>query len=301
MGVLNPGGTAAVKRRRVRSGRRWWSWAPLVVAFVLVLVAVGLQWPQIPAALGSLVAPEPDDPDVVAHRADPAAGSWRPIDNDCSGGNVYLTFDDGPSDTTPALLDRLEILNLKATFFVVGDRIPGREAIVRRALAGGHSVQNHTFHHVDLVTGVDVDGVALRPWGELQIRAELVRGIEAIVGAGAPRPTLYRPPYGEVDAGVDRVAAELGLRLVMPWPSVPNGNIVDSTDSDSDTEATFTGIVGAVTAGLQADAIVTMHDGTARSTIAVIDALQPIVDEMNAGRLCSSTAMRADAGGGRLG
>ena len=192
------------------------AWIAFILACVTVAAAVAWQspWKADPASAA---------PGTVTAQAVPPAdpGPVHPVDNDCSGGYVYLTFDDGPSANTPALLDRLRELNLRATFFVIGDRIAQRENVVRRELAEGHSVQNHAFHHHNLVTGVDVSGMQRSPWGETQIAAELVRANEAIVAAGAPRPTLYRPPYGAVDARVDSVAKRYGLRLVMPWSSDP--------------------------------------------------------------------------------
>lgn len=61
---------------------------------------------------------------------------------------AYLTFDDGPSEVTPEILDTLEKKKAKATFFLVGSEItPEREEIVRREMAEGHSVGVHTYSH----------------------------------------------------------------------------------------------------------------------------------------------------------
>lgn len=61
---------------------------------------------------------------------------------------AYLTFDDGPSEVTPDILDTLKKKNAKATFFLVGSEITAeRESIVKRELAEGHSVGVHTYSH----------------------------------------------------------------------------------------------------------------------------------------------------------
>lgn len=61
---------------------------------------------------------------------------------------AYLTFDDGPSEVTPGILDTLKQKNVKATFFLVGSEItPERESIVKRELEEGHSIGVHTFSH----------------------------------------------------------------------------------------------------------------------------------------------------------
>src|SRR5919201_1085733 len=59
-----------------------------------------------------------------------------------------LTFDDGPSPAnTPRVLDLLARERARATFFVVGECVEGREEILRRAVAEGHELANHTYSH----------------------------------------------------------------------------------------------------------------------------------------------------------
>ncbi|MBU3113418.1 polysaccharide deacetylase family protein [Clostridium lacusfryxellense] len=61
---------------------------------------------------------------------------------------AYLTFDDGPTHVvTPAILDILKKENVKATFFVVGKEIEGRENILKRIYTEGHSIGLHTYSH----------------------------------------------------------------------------------------------------------------------------------------------------------
>ena len=61
---------------------------------------------------------------------------------------IYLTFDDGPTDsTTPYILDVLKKENVRATFFVIGKQIRGRENIIRRERAEGHKIAIHTYSH----------------------------------------------------------------------------------------------------------------------------------------------------------
>ncbi|MBZ9685325.1 polysaccharide deacetylase [Clostridium estertheticum] len=61
---------------------------------------------------------------------------------------VYLTFDDGPTHVvTAALLDILKKQNVKATFFVVGKEIEGKESILKRIYDEGHSIGLHTYSH----------------------------------------------------------------------------------------------------------------------------------------------------------
>lgn len=63
---------------------------------------------------------------------------------------VYLTFDDGPiPESTPWLLDTLDRLGVKATFFMVGDNVRKYPRLHDEVLARGHSVGNHTMHHLN--------------------------------------------------------------------------------------------------------------------------------------------------------
>ena len=67
---------------------------------------------------------------------------------------VALTFDDGPrADTTGWLLEQLELREVPATFFMVGNRIPGNEKLIRQMKDQGCQIGVHTYDHVD-VTGL---------------------------------------------------------------------------------------------------------------------------------------------------
>jgi len=227
------------------------------------------------------------------------------LNNDCSGGYVALTFDDGPGANTPALLQELKDLNLEATFFVLGSKVDASAAnrqIVGDELAAGFSVQNHSYDHASF-TGAST-GTA--PLTEAQITSELEATSSAIVSAGGPKPTLYRPPYGDINAADDLIARNLGYRIVMPWGS-PTANVVDSQDWTGVSPAAVAANVtqgytknGYFYPGIKADSIVSMHDGEDQTTLNTIQALPSIVDYMNAKHLCSTDQIRADATGGMV-
>lgn len=61
---------------------------------------------------------------------------------------AFLTFDDGPSDVTPIILDTLKQENIKATFFVLGQRVEQKPDMVKRMYDEGHFVANHGYSHV---------------------------------------------------------------------------------------------------------------------------------------------------------
>ena len=96
------------------------------------------------AAQGEPPAPFPAEGVGETAEGAPPAGEQAPAPEK----KLWLTFDDGPTDsTTPKILDILKTENVKATFFVVGRQIAGREEILRREAAEGHAVGIHTYSH----------------------------------------------------------------------------------------------------------------------------------------------------------
>jgi peptidoglycan-N-acetylglucosamine deacetylase len=119
---------------------------------------------------------------------------------------VVLTFDDGPDPRyTPRILDVLAAENIRAVFFVLGERVeaPGGLALVRRAAAEGHLIGNHTFSHPNLTT------LSLE-----DVRAQIMRTHELIAEFESKRK-LFRPPYGACNNAVSAVANELGYKTVL--------------------------------------------------------------------------------------
>jgi peptidoglycan/xylan/chitin deacetylase (PgdA/CDA1 family) len=153
---------------------------------------------------------------------------------------VALTFDDGPSAWTAGMLDLLEHHGGHATFFALGCLAtnPGGQETLRRVIAAGCEVGNHTFSHPSLPT---LDDVA--------IRDELERGGTAIEDALGTTLRYWRPPYFHVDERVRAAAAPFGLQEVgcsmMPW----------DWEWDADRSSSF------VLERLQPGSIVCMHDG----------------------------------------
>ena len=168
---------------------------------------------------------------------------------------LALSFDDGPSELTESILDLLAAHDARATFFVVGSSVGGREATLERARAGGHEIGSHTFWHPH--------PSAL---GEAELREEIRSGAEA-AGAGAK---LVRPPYGEDAERFDRLAGELGLGPTMLWS-------VDPRDWESDDADV---IAERVLAGAASGAIVDLHDGR-RPQHATVEALRTILPSLS--------------------
>jgi len=107
---------------------------------------------------------------------------------------IALTFDDGPRrSTTGELLDGLAQRGVKATFFLVGEMIPGNEDIVKRMEAEGHQLGAHSYDHVRL-TGLNAADFAR----QVDRTESLLTDIVGRTGF------VLRPPYGIIDAGVEK-------------------------------------------------------------------------------------------------
>ncbi len=117
---------------------------------------------------------------------------------------VAITFDDGPFPIyTTLLLDTLDHLGLKGTFFVVGEQVQRYPYFARAIVNAGHEVGNHTFHHL-----------RLSQLSERQIEEEITRAQEVIAEVTGQRPRYFRPPGGKYAIPVIRTATALGLTTV---------------------------------------------------------------------------------------
>ena len=155
---------------------------------------------------------------------------------------LALTFDDGPSTTTPRVLDALEQHAVPATFFVIGEWVERYPGTVQDAAARGHEIGNHTWTHVD----------ADRERSLVVLRDEVARTNDAIQRVAGRAPTLLRPPYGSDPGRFARVAAQCALAATVLW-SVQSFDWMDPDDPAS--------IVAQVLAEVEPGAIVLLHDG----------------------------------------
>lgn len=114
---------------------------------------------------------------------------------------LQLTFDDGPSEWTPAILDLLAEHNQKATFFVIGQHVVANEGILLRMDYEGHAIGNHTWSHPRLT---DAE-TSTKIWREFR---ETSAAIAKVTGTW---PAAWRAPYFAHDDRVDLIAREFGL------------------------------------------------------------------------------------------
>ena len=175
------------------------------------------------AAVGAYVAPAATWLPGVRRLFPKLSGIGRPD-------HVALTFDDGPDHTaTPAFLDALGAHGVRATFFVVGERVAREPDLVWRMIQEGHEVGVHGWRHrYALVASPQLD-----------------RCVAAVTEAGGVRPSWYRPAYGVLSASC---LLEARRALVTPvlWTAWAKDWTADTT-ADSITTRLSPGIVGGAT------------------------------------------------------
>lgn len=139
----------------------------------------------------------------------------RIMDQRMSENLCALTFDDGPSRHTGQLLDMLADYGIPATFFLLGTNAERNPALVRRIVAEGHEVGNHSWSHPNLR--------ALAP----EVQAQEIRDTDAVLRALGASPSYLRPPYGNFDSNTLEIAHDLGVDLILwsmdshDWKSLP--------------------------------------------------------------------------------
>ena len=156
--------------------------------------------------------------------------------------DVALTFDDGPSAYTARMLATLKRLRARATFFVVGNVVERYPNLVRRELAAGMGVANHSYSH------------PYHPPFDRQphevILSEIDRGSSVLEQLGHT-PTLFRPPGGSYSPYVEEATGAHGQRIVL-WSVDPE---------DWNAETTSKQIVKRVLGAVRPGSIVLLHDG----------------------------------------
>lgn len=169
---------------------------------------------------------------------------------------IYLTFDAGyENGCTAQILDALKKHNAPAAFFLVGNYLEKNPDLVRRMVAEGHTVGNHTMHHYDMSRISD-------PAAFQKELEDLERLYEQTVGESMEK--LYRPPQGIYSEENLRQAKSLGYKTVF-WSLA----YVDWKNDDQPTaQAAFNKLLPRIHPG----AVVLLHS-TSKTNAAILDEL----------------------------
>jgi polysaccharide deacetylase family sporulation protein PdaB len=118
---------------------------------------------------------------------------------------IALTFDDGPDvRETPEILDVLRKYNAEATFFVIGEQGRKYPEIIRREIAEGHELANHSFTHRDL-----------RHLSRTDIRHEISQLDDEIFAITGQHTKLFRPPGGYYNNKIVETAEQAGYTVIL--------------------------------------------------------------------------------------
>ena len=193
-------------------------------------------------------------------------GQWTPLRTTAGGGFVWrgtsqariaLTFDDGPDPAnTPAVLDRLDALGVRATFFCLGERVAANPGLAGEMHARGHEIGTHGHRHHSHFRHT-----------ALWIADDLRRATDAMADAGLPVPQWFRPPFGHVSAGTVVCARSRRLPIVL-WSAMGREWV----------EPTAAAVAARVRRSLSPGAVVLLHDAEINtgSSSRVVAALEPI-------------------------
>lgn len=150
------------------------------IIFLIIVLALAVVWirrtdPKTRRTSGMVLAENIAGP-----------GMLRLVEQSMEHPRAALTFDDGPDGRhTPLLLDGLKERNVKASFFLLGEKIEQYPEIVQRMQEEGHLIGNHTYHHVQL-----------DKLNETKAREEILKTNNLIYETAGIYPQYMRPPFG---------------------------------------------------------------------------------------------------------
>ncbi|KAA8648854.1 hypothetical protein EYZ11_007658 [Aspergillus tanneri] len=165
-------------------------------------------------------------------------------------GAIALTFDDGPSHHTPALLDILSEYGVRATFFVNGYHLQdsSHAEYLKRAKEEGHHIASHTYDHPNLPS-LDYDGV-------VEQMDRLGKVVKDIIGLS---PTYMRPPFLEVNDQVLEILADLEYRVISAS--------IDTKDYENNTPELIGKSYGRFLEELEAGGTIVLSHDTQQQTV----------------------------------
>ncbi len=165
---------------------------------------------------------------------------------------LYLTFDAGyENGCTAQILDVLKKHQVPAAFFLVGNYLEKEPDLVRRMVAEGHIVGNHTMHHPDMTKSTDPN--------ELTELEELYRAV-----TGQELPKFYRPPQGLYSQENLEMAQKLGYKTVF-WS-------LAYVDWNNDSQPTKEYAFGKLLPRTHNGAIILLHS-TSKTNAAILEEL----------------------------
>ncbi|MEO8938753.1 MAG: polysaccharide deacetylase family protein, partial [Burkholderiaceae bacterium] len=186
---------------------------------------------------------------------------------------IALTIDDGPDpDVTPRVLDLLDALAVRATFFCIGARVRAHPALAREMVARGHAIENHS----------DIHRHDFSLLGPARLDRELASAQRTLVDAVGIAPRFFRAPAGLRNVFLQGALERQGLALTS-WTR----RGFDTFRRDPER------VAARLVAGLAAGDILLLHDGhaarTANGVPVIVEALPMVVAAMRDRKLSAVT------------
>ncbi|MDD6176116.1 MAG: polysaccharide deacetylase family protein [Firmicutes bacterium] len=176
---------------------------------------------------------------------------------------IYLTFDCGyENGNTPAILDALQKHHAPAAFFVVGHYLESAPELVKRMVAEGHTVGNHTYHHPNMASISDEAAFA-KELSDVRAKFKEITGIEMAM--------VYRPPQGKYNLANLKMAQQLGYKTFF-WS-------LAYVDWNQDSQPTREEALDKLTRRIHPGAVVLLHN-TSKTNGEILDELLTKWEEM---------------------
>ncbi len=172
---------------------------------------------------------------------------------------VALTFDDGPTKNTDAILSLLDDYQVKATFFLIGKDIEGQPEEARKIAEAGHQIGNHTYSHKRMVLK-----------SPAFVKHEIEKTDDLIADIGYTESIVVRPPYGKKLIGFPYYLNK-HKRETITWNLEP-----DTFFTQADEKVRY------VKENIRPGSIILMHpmyDSTGNELQAIEKILQTLMDE----------------------
>ena len=165
--------------------------------------------------------------------------------------NIAITFDDGPHEKTPKILDVLKKYNAKATFFCIGKQIEKHPEILKRILSEGHIIGNHSYSH--------------SKWNGFFSTQKIVSEIEQtntlVSKLSNKKIRLFRPPFGVTNPNIARAVVKTN-QIVIGWNIRSLDTVIESENA----------ILNRIKNRVKPGGIILLHDTSAK-TVSVLEQL----------------------------
>ncbi len=172
---------------------------------------------------------------------------------------IALTFDDGPSEITPQVLEILSKNNIKATFFCIGKNVEKYPEILKQIFDEGHSIGNHSYNHSRFFDF----------YRKNRIVTEIINTNAIIENQIGKKVVFFRPPFGVTNPSIKR-ALQYTKHKVIGWN-------IRSLDGISSSEKF---ILNRIKNRIKPGGIVLLHDVLPNS-VTVLEQLLQFLDENN--------------------